>query len=119
MTEKISKWLQQWELYVLRKAVMFGHWDDVAVLYPRVGSLIPKPLFRVLVASQRKENVVENITLSEETVALVQRREREGCTSCGYISGDFKINGKLTDYPGNFPVEAKVSHLEAEKKGEV
>lgn len=118
MAKKQKFDLERWELDVYRKALMMGHWDDVAVLYSRIGGMVPRPLFMALLKDPRKGGKMEEIVLSEETLALVEKRSKEGCVSCGYILIDFKTNNRLTDRD-NFPVEAKVSHVSAEKKGQV
>lgn len=63
----------------------------------------------------------EEIILSSETQAFLQKAE-PGCPLCKWILEDFKLNGKLTDYPmmydgkGNFPVKGKVAHVKVLKK---
>jgi hypothetical protein len=55
------------------------------------------------------------IVISPATEKILREREKAGCVSCGYILTDWKGNGHLTDLPGNFPVEAKIVHIESEK----
>ena len=59
-----------------------------------------------------------DVELSEATKALLAERAKAGCVSCQYILDDWTKNNKLTDY-GSFPPEAKISHIEAEKAGQV
>lgn len=62
----------------------------------------------------------EEIVLSPETEAVI-RGKMEGCFMCRYIVEDHEQNGKLTGYPkemdgkGQFPVEAKIRHIQIEK----
>lgn len=112
--------LTEWELDIYRKTLMVGHWHDAAFLFPRVGLLVPVELFKVLVKAGRKKEpmTIEDVELSEETKALLTERAKAGCVCCRYIVDDWAKNNKLTDY-GNFPGEAKLAHIEAEKAGQV
>lgn len=112
--------LRQWEERVYRKCLLFGHWSDVDTLYPRAGESVEAAEMAILVRDVRKKGArMEEIVLSDETQALVEKRAEAGCASCIYIASDFRKNGKLTDYPGNYPVEAKIGHVQAEKEGTV
>lgn len=99
---------------------MAGHWHDAAFFFPRVGHLVPESVVRFLcIAGRKKEPVAtDEVELSEKTKALLTARANAGCVSCRYIIDDWAKNNKLTDY-GNFPAEAKIAHIEAEKAGEV
>jgi|SRR6185369_9674742 len=112
--------LEEWSLDVYRKCLMVGHWHDAEFLFPSVGHLVPEALFRVLVKAGRKKEpvVMDDVELSEATQNILQARAHSGCVSCQYIIDDWKAHNKLTDY-GNFPAEAKVAHIEAEKAGQV
>lgn len=112
--------LEAWELNVYRLCLVAGHWHDAAFFFPRVGQLVPESVFRVLVcAGRRKEPMaIDDVELSPETKALLEERAKAGCVSCRYIVDDWAKNNKLTDY-GNFPGEAKLAHIEAEKAGQV
>ena len=119
--EKYSpEWMKLWEEDVYRQCLLFGSWHDVDALYPKNGSTITPEVMRILVYEARKKGgVMDEITLTEETKQLLERRGAAGCVCCVYITSDFKKNGKLTDYPGNYPVEAKIEHVSAEKEGRV
>jgi hypothetical protein len=109
-----------WDERIYRKLLLFGEWHNVDAFYLRVGDSVPAVEMAILVREVRKKGGrMDEIVLSEETQALCERRSNEGCASCIYIASDFKKNGKLTDYPGNYPVEAKLEHIRAEKEGGV
>lgn len=117
--------LHQWESNVYRLCLLHGEWDSVDFLYPRVGNTVSALEMQIMTKEARKIQAakrggpMEEIVLSNETLAMVERRSSQGCVCCGYILSDFKVNGKLTDYPGNYPVEAKVEHVSEEKEGRV
>lgn len=117
--------LRQWEASVYRLLLLYGEWWNVDAFYPRVGDTVGAVEMRILTREVRRNEEkkrggpMEEIVLSEETLSLVERRSSQGCASCGYILADFKTNGKLTDYPGNYPVEAKIEHVSEEKEGRV
>jgi hypothetical protein len=112
--------LEAWETDLYRKCLMAGHWQDVDALFPGAGRSVPAAVYGVLVKAGRKKEPmdVNDVELSEETKALLERRTKAGCVSCQYILDDWAKNNKLTDY-GNYPPEAKINHIEAEKAGEV
>jgi hypothetical protein len=112
--------LEAWEVDVYKKCLIVGHWQDVDSLFPRAGRSLPAAVFAVLVKAGRKKEPMQtdDVELSEETKALLVERSKVGCVSCQYILDDWKANNKLTDY-GNYPPEAKISHIEAEKAGQV
>lgn len=112
--------LEAWEEDLYKKCLIAGHWHDVDALFPRAGRSVPAGVFTMLVKSGRKKERMEtnDVELSEETKALLAERSKKGCVSCQYILDDWKRNNKLTDY-GNYPAEAKISHIEAEKAGQV
>lgn len=112
--------LEAWEFDIYKKCLIAGHWQDVDSLFPRAGRSLPSPVFRVLVMAGRKKEPMDtnDVELSVETKALLERRSKVGCVSCQYILDDWAKNNKLTDY-GNYPPEAKINHIEAEKAGQV
>jgi hypothetical protein len=112
--------LEAWEEDIYKKCLIVGHWQDVDSLFPTVGRLMKTEVFSVLVKAGRKKEPMEtnDVELSEETKALLTERSKVGCVSCQYILDDWKGNNRLTDY-GNFPAEAKILHIEAEKAGQV
>lgn len=66
----------------------------------------------------------DEIVLSRETKKFLKERagtKDKGCFLCRLILEDFKLSKKLTDYPfesdakGQFPVDAKLRHIELEK----
>jgi len=117
---EVAPGLQLWELDLYRKLIMFGEWHNLDFLFPRAGPLVPTPLFNVLVKAGRKKEPmsIDDVELSEETKALLEQRAKAGCVCCQYILDDWKANNKLTDY-GNFPGEAKLNHIQAEKDCQV
>lgn len=117
---EVAPGLCEWELDLYRKLIGAGEWHNVDFLFPRAGPLVPTPLFNVLVKAGRKKApmVIDDVELSEETKALLEQRAKAGCVCCQYILDDWKANNKLTDY-GNFPGEVKLSHIQAEKDGQV
>jgi hypothetical protein len=112
--------LEAWELNIYRLTITVGQWHDTDAFFPRVGHLVPAEVFRVLVKMGRRKNPMEtnDVELSEQTKTLLIRRADAGCVSCRYILDDWATNNKLTDY-GNYPAEAKINHIEAEKAGQV
>lgn len=112
--------LEEWELDMYRQTLAAGQWHDTAFLFPRVGHLVPAPVVAMLCKSGRKKEPMDinDVELTEETKELLTTRAKAGCVSCGYIMDDWKAHNKLTDY-GNFPAEAKIEHIGAEKRGEV
>jgi hypothetical protein len=119
------EWIQEFDKYVYRLTLLHGEWHNVDAYYPRVGDSIPAEQMVNLIREVRKNEQkkrggpMEEIVLSEESRLLLERRMGEGCVCCGYILMDSKKNVKLTDYPGNYPVEAKIEHVSAEKSGQV
>jgi hypothetical protein len=117
--------LYQWEARIYRLTLLAGQWWDTDAFYPRVGETVDAVQMLILTREARKVQTkerggpMEEIVLSEESKLLLERRGDEGCVCCVYITSDFKKNGKLTDYPGNYPVEAKIEHVSAEKEGRV
>lgn len=120
-----AEWLYNWEAGLYRKLLLFGEWWNVDPYYPRVGETVSAVEMAILTREVRKKQAKERggpmdeITLSDETKALLERRSNEGCPCCIYILSDFKKHGKLTDYPGNYPVEAKIEHVSSERDGTV
>lgn len=112
--------LEAWEFDLYKKCLIAGHWHDVDALFPGAGRMLPEPVFRVLVMAGRKKEKMDtnDVELSEATKTLLIQRADAGCVSCRYILDDWHKNNKLTDY-GNYPAEAKINHIEAEKAGEV
>ena len=119
--EKYSpEWMRLWEEDLYRQCLLYGSWHDVDALYVKNGHTITPEVMRILTYEARKKGgVMDEIVLSPETQELLERRGSAGCPCCVYIASDFKKHGKLTDYPGNYPVEAKVEHVSAEKEGRV
>lgn len=124
--EKYSpEWMRGWEIEVYRLSLLWGEWWNVDPFYPRVGDTVSAVEMQIITRDARKKDAkarggpMEEIVLSEESKALIERRAGEGCVCCIYIASDFKKNGKLTDYPGNYPVEAKIEHVSSEKAGGV
>lgn len=113
-----EEFIREFDTKVYRECLLHGAWSDVADLYPSVGDTIVPVVMRILVNEvRRKGGPMEEIVLSEETKAVLDKRAADGCVSCAYITSDFQKNGKLTDYPGNYPVEAKIAHVNAEREG--
>lgn len=116
---KVNEEVEKLHLRIYCEALEAGDWPSVEVMAPLVGNKVSYSQFRSLVRKARRGSAMnEEIALSEETLKLVESRSREGCASCGLILVDFKKNGKLTDM-GNYPIEAKVCHISAEKEGKV
>lgn len=117
--------LYQWEAGVYRLTLLYGQWWDTDAFYPRVGETVSAEQMLILTREARKKQAkerggpMEEIVLSDESRLLLEKRGAEGCVCCVYITSDFKKNGKLTDYPGNYPIEAKIEHVEAEREGRV
>lgn len=118
--EEVAPGLQRWEFDLYRTLMMHGEWHNLDFLFPRAGPLVPTAVFNVLVKAGRKKEpmAIDDVELSEETKALLEQRAKAGCVCCQYVLDDWKANNKLTDY-GNFPGEAKLAHIEAEKAGQV
>ena len=112
--------VEAWEFDIYKKCLIAGHWQDVDSLFPGAGRRLPAGVFRVLVMAGRKKEPMEtnDVELSEQTKTLLIHRADAGCVSCRYILDDWAKNNKLTDY-GNYPPEAKINHIEAEKLGQV
>lgn len=117
---EVAPGLCEWELDLYRLLIANGEWHNLDFLFPRASPLVPLPLFNVLVKAGRKKEpmAIDDVELSEETKTLLEQRAGAGCVCCRYIMDDWKTNNKLTDY-GNFPAEAKIAHIEAEKAGQV
>ena len=87
------------------------------------GQRPPQPMPRVEVEEMvfDKPAKGEEIYLSPETVAALKGRV-DGCFLCRFILEDQEKNGKLTGYPldgdgkGIFPVDAKMIHIQLEKR---
>lgn len=65
---------------------------------------------------KRREGVGEEVVLSPETQRLLGARSGR-CFACFITLLDFECHGRLTDFPGGFPVGDKVDHVELEKLG--
>lgn len=120
-----EEWIRMFDEKVYRLGLLYGEWWNVDPYYPRVGDSVSAVEMAILTREVRKKQAKERggpmdeIVLSDETKVLLDRRSNEGCACCIYIVSDFKKNGKLTDYPGNYPVEAKIEHVRSEKEGGV
>lgn len=107
-----------------RKKVEAHNWGEEEVFAPRAYTsnviqffdyVKPKVHFRKM----EKVMPEEEIVLAPETEALVRKESNEkGCFLCRFILEDIEKNKKLTGYPlesdgkGQFPVEAKIRHIE-------
>jgi len=88
----------------------------------RSSGLPPMKRVRVKVYFKKMEKVMEGeeIVLSPETQAYLET-QRNKCMLCKMILEDHAQHGKLTGYPkeidgrGQFPVEAKIRHVQIEK----
>jgi hypothetical protein len=84
------------------------------------GVVTPMPQVKVKLMKFEKIKKGEEITLSPETRALLERR-KAGCFLCRFILEDEARNGMLTEYPfdldgkGQFPVQGKADHIKLEK----
>lgn len=112
--------IDEYDTNLYRLCLMDGDWYNAQAFFPRAVDRVPAEAFRVLVRTGRKKRgpMDTNVELSKETRAQLEERAAAGCVSCRYILDDWKANNKLTDY-GNFPAEAKINHIEAEKAGQV
>lgn len=112
--------IEAYDLSLYHLCLSAGDWYNASFFFGRVAHLVKSEVFRVLILGGRRKSPMEtnDVELSEETKALLAERSKAGCVSCGYILDDWKKNNRLTDY-GNFPAEAKINHVEAEKKGEI